>query len=262
MFMMINRKLVTVVKTLGLTNKHAVVYVALLKKDKTTPLTLARDTGLNRSSIYRYLEDLRQIGLVEEIIEANTTSYQATEINNLELVVKKQETKLEVLRESVPILIKELSNYGAKKTAETQIKYFQGREGLKQFLWNVVHARRGSEFLGYGYLSWNESVGRKYAENLRQVVVERNLSDRELTNDIGETMKGKKWTEIPDYYSRYQERFISKKTLEIKHDCYLYDDVVGYYYFINNELFGLEIHNAEIAKTQKQIFEILWKLAE
>ena len=258
--MMVNKRLRAIFLTLGLTGRHAMVYKTLIGKTKATPLLLARETRLNRSSIYRYLEEMKTSGLVEEILEAHGTSYKASSPENLEMIVNKQEAKLQTLKESVPVLVKELMMIKAGNPAETQIRYFQGLSGLKQMLWNMVKMKQASEFVGYGYLSWNESVGRKYAEYLRQIVVDRNLRDREINNTVG-LMEGEPWTDIPNYMRYHEERVLKPEVLDIKHDTYVYGDVFSFYYFYQGELFGVEIHNKEIAKTQKQIFEILWKMA-
>lgn len=130
---------------------------------------------------------------------------------------------------------------------------------MKQLLWNILKAK--GESVGYGYADWNQSVSQEFAEKLRQERVSRKIYDREIQNtDQAGSMNS--WTRIKDYDQVYQARYIPKSVIDIKHDTYIYNDVFAFFNFYQGGVFGIEIHNAEIAKTQKQIFEVLWKLAK
>lgn len=251
---MMNTSLRKVFAQIGMSTKHAIVYEALLRLQKTTPLKLARITRLNRSSLYRYLEELRENGLVELILRGNSSSY-AARPEGLSQYLVREETRLENLKTTIPSLLSEMNRGHAN---ESEIRYYQGIEGLKQMLWNVV--AQGEEFVGLGYNDWNESVGKAYAEKLRQKIIENRTLSREISNDpsidFGYTKLGE------EYKKFYSHKAISESLLEIKHDTYIYGEVFAYYYHYQNEYFGVEIHNKEIAKTERQMFEILWKMAK
>lgn len=252
---MINTSLIRVIRQIGLTPKHAVVYATLLARPIATPLTLARETKLNRSSLYRYLEDLREKGLVELVLGEKSNKYKANP-GGLSQYLVGEESRVENLRKSIPALLSELTT--ANRSAGSEVKYYQGSEGLKQMLWNVVS--RAKEFVGLGYEDWNTSVGKNYADKLRQKMLDNKVVSREILNQVddtfGYTSLGKNYTQV------YEHRAINSNILEIKHDTYIYGDVFAYYYHYQGEYFGVEIHNAEIARTEKQIFEILWKMGK
>jgi hypothetical protein len=48
----------------------------------------------------------------------------------------------------------------------------------------------------------------------------------------------------------------------VAHSTIIYDDVVTYHNWHNGVLFGIEIHNKEIADAQRVFFEMLWQRAE
>lgn len=253
MFIMINRSLVRVIKQIGLTAKHAVVYEALMTKPHATPLILARETRLNRSSLYRYLEELRMKGLVELIMGDKSSKYCANP-DGLGQYLVSEESRVEKLKKMIPSLVAELSKKGGG--GESEVKYYQGVEGLKQMLWNVVAS--GEDFVGLGYQDWNTSVGRIFADKLRAKMMESKVRSREILNEVDETFGYTRLGE--DYTSVYEHRAIDPKILEIRHDTYIYGDVFAYYYHNPREYFGVEIHNKEIARTEKQMFEVLWKM--
>ena len=49
---------------IGLTEKEAAVYLALLKLGPTTALKIARETGIKRPTVYTTLDALKGRGLV------------------------------------------------------------------------------------------------------------------------------------------------------------------------------------------------------
>jgi hypothetical protein len=166
----------------------------------------------------------------------------------------REEARLENLKTTIPNLLGEMSRTRAK---ESEVRYYHGVEGLKQMLWNVVAS--GKEFVGLGYADWNESVGRVYAEKLRQKIIDNKIKSREIQNDPSDDFD---YTNLGEAYKKfYSHRVIAKSILEIKHDTYIYGDVFAYYYHYRGEYFGVEIHNSEIARTERQMFEILWKMA-
>lgn len=252
---MINNLLHQVFKQIGLTDKHALVYEKLANGTRTTPLQLSRETRLNRSSLYRYLEELRLKGLVELVLQDKSSKYQA-DPEGLNQYFVSEESRVENLKKAIPRLLHELGEIKGKGGSE--VKYFQGKVGLKQMLWNVVAS--GNPYAGLGYENWNTSVGKSYADKLRGKNMETSAKSREITNDQG---GGFEYTELGDKYQRiYKHRRIDPKILEIKHDTYIYGEVFAYYYHYQGEYFGVEIHNKEIARTELQMFEILWKMAK
>lgn len=252
---MVNINLIHVIKQIGLTAKHGFVYECLLTRPNTTPLQLARETKLNRSSLYRYLEELRSKGLVELLLGDKTSKYRANP-EGLNQYLLSEESRIEKLKTTIPSLVNELKQNVTISGSE--VKYFQGAVGLKQMLWNVVAS--GKEYVGLGYEDWNTSVGKYFAEILRNKNMETRIKSREISNhpddEFGYTELGSNYQQI------YSHRRIDSEILTIKHDTYIYGDVFAYYYHYEGEYFGVEIHNKEIARTERQMFEVLWGIAK
>lgn len=252
---MVNRSLLQVIRQIGLGSKHALIYELLIKTPATTPLQLSRETSLNRSSLYRYLEELRAKGLVELVLRDKSSKYMASSAG-FDQYLASEESRVANLKKEIPYLVRQMTKYEDKERSE--VKYFQGKDGLKQMLWNVVAS--GHDYAGLGYEDWSTSVGKAYAERFREKNVETGAKSREITNDSDDSFE---YTALGDKYQKiYKHRTIETKILEIKHDTYIYGDVFAYYYHYQGEYFGVEIHNKEIARTERQMFEILWKMAQ
>lgn len=257
--MMNKSELTKKLNLLGLTDKEIKIYLSLLKHGEFTPLELSRATQINRSTIYRILERLKELGLAEEILDQHRIKARAAKPEKLELLIAQKQAELDQLKKEIPGVVEQLSVIKDSPSAATKVVYFRDKKGLQQMLWNMLKAK--NEHLGYGYADWNTSVGRDFAEKLRQEMVNRKIYSKEIQN-VDQEAAIETWTKVKKYSKFYEGRFLPKDLVEIKHDVYIYNDVFAFYHFYEGELFGIEIHNKEIAKTQKQIFELLWKMAK
>lgn len=243
----------------GLDTREAEVYLVLLSKGSLTPLVLSRETGINRTTLYRILENLEKLGLVKEVLGYKSTSYEASSGQNLANLISQKEIELNKLQKDFPTILAHLQSLPVEITGPTKILYYHGISGLRQLLWNTLSAQK--QVVGFGYGDWNKGIGKVYAERLRQLYVERQIVGREILNE-GQIDKSLSFTQNKEYLNHYYvHRIMSRRKLEINHDTYIYNDVFAFYHTYEGELFGVEIHNGEIAKTQRQIFNILWHIA-
>lgn len=253
--MMNNNQIIEELGRLGIEDKASKLYLSLLQTGPQTPLNLSRNTNINRTTIYRELEKLKDAGLIEEIIEEHTTLFQAADSNSFNLLIAQKESELSQIKQSVPALLSQISQI-APNSPNTKVLYYRGQKGIQQLLWNTLKAK--GEQIGLGYTDWNDAVGKSFSEELRREYVERKIHLREILNN-----KTSDYTTNKTYLDKYfRSRYISTKILTIKQDTYIYNDVFAYMSYYQNDYFGVEIMNAEIAKTEKQVFEILWKMAK
>lgn len=244
----------------GLNSKQVQVYLILLQKGILSPSEISRFTNINRTTVYRIIEELKIIGLVEEIVAEHSTKTKAVSPEKLQMIVMQKELELQKMKNNLPLIIAGLVNNIEESHPSTKVKYFRGQEGMKQLLWNTLQADPKRGVVGYGYSDWNEYVGKQYAEKIRQEYVERKIPSLEILNNPVRDKSA--YTDNKIYASNiHQSRKISKEKLEINHNLAVYNDVFCFYSLYDNELFGIEIHNHEIAKTQRQIFYLLWEMA-
>lgn len=246
-------------KMLGLDEKEVKIYLALIKAGLSTPLELSRATDLNRTTIYRVLELLKKYNLAEEVIDQFSTKVKATDPEKLKSIIARKQAELDRLRSTIPGLITQLNETKNQSFSPTRVIYYRGKSGLQQLLWNTLEAAGKTEVVGYGYLNWNDGVGKSFAEKLREEYIIRKVYSKEIENTVDEK---RTYTEVAGYNQFYQARYLPKSKLAINHDSYIYNDVFAFYHIFKDEYFGVEVHNPEIAKTQRQIFNLLWRLAK
>ena len=126
---------ITQLEKIGLKEKEAKVYIALLKKGSSLANSLSKDTEILRSSIYDYLDVLVDKGFVSYSIQSGKKYFTAVDpkkiLDNFEEQRKKEEI---ALKEIVPELTK-LQNITKKKA---NVEIFEGKEGMKTVLSRIL----------------------------------------------------------------------------------------------------------------------------
>lgn len=115
---------------IGLSDKEAQVYLALLKTDHASVLELSDDTQIKRSTVYVVLESLAQKGLVSETQVGKKTHFQAEPPERLETYIERQKVVLDEHASRLEQIIPQLRGMQRGTGVKPVVKYFEGREGI------------------------------------------------------------------------------------------------------------------------------------
>lgn len=115
---------------IGLSEKESQIYLALLQVDSESIQEIAKNTGINRTTVYPVLESLAQKGLVGEIQDGKKTLYQAAAPERLETFVERQKVLLEEKAKRLKDIIPEIKGIQRKEGERPVIKFFEGRDGV------------------------------------------------------------------------------------------------------------------------------------
>lgn len=250
--------IITQLVNFGLDDIEAKIYLFLLEKGPQTPLELSRNTDINRSRIYRYIDKLIAKKLIEVSNVGRGKKLQASDPQNFELLTYEKEQEAKKQKEDLPELLKELTSITRNLSGGFNIKHFHGDDGMKQMLWN--HLAADKDLLFFSYESRNEVVGRSFAEKVRSELVHRKINQFEIEN---ETDQGNFWyTDVADWGKYYKCRYIPPRILDIKQFHAVYNDTVSILRWAEEDKIGIEITNALFAKMYKQIFWKFWEIAK
>ncbi|MCL4339354.1 helix-turn-helix domain-containing protein [Patescibacteria group bacterium] len=254
-------KLNQFLRFLGLTHEEIKLLLSLTSSGPQTILQLSKSTGINRTKVYRMMELLIQKGVIKEIIDQHKKLFQTADSSTLELLIKKQETQSKFLREVYPEITPLIESRKAIDQPGTKVLFYRGPMGLRQQIWNVLKTK--GEAVGYSYRPLGDIIG-KYDILWYEEWSKRKILFRDLYSD--EYLKARKSKETIDSIDHTKiginSRYISPSALSINHQLDIYNDVTSHYNWHEGEIFGVEIYNEKVASLQKQLFEIVWKLAK
>lgn len=245
---------------LGLSEEEAILYLTLTRKGILTALQLSRLTAINRTRVYRLLDRMKSIGLIEEVVDAHRTLTKAAGSDKLEQLLREQESKTQYLKKLFPEVIEIISGRETLVQPGTKVLFYRGKEGIRQQVWNTLRTK--GKLLGYSYRPLIELIGDYYLKWYEEWL-SRKLYMIDIYSDS--YLKSKK----PWHYdsstrpTKYiHSRYIPSSILDINHQVDIYNDVVSYYNWFEGDVFGVEIYNEKIASMQRQFFQIVWKMTK
>jgi sugar-specific transcriptional regulator TrmB len=242
---------------LGFEPEIADIYLALHAEGQQTISQLARTSKVERTKIYRLIDDLLASNLIEVESHYKRGIIKAAPISNLHILIAQKEQDLRSLQDDLGLIEQVLARNSLSDPA-TRVQFYRGPEGIRQMLWNELKAQ--TEVIGYNYRILEEATGRSFMVRWTDEFEKRNLSQRLLLNDSFT----ESWNEnAPGIATQRKVRgiayhFVDPQIFRITHSCDVYNSVTAYYHWKGNEIFGIEIYNQQIADSQRQIFELLW----
>ncbi|NQU83264.1 MAG: hypothetical protein HQ536_00985 [Parcubacteria group bacterium] len=126
------QKIYNLFDKLGLNQKEAKVYMACLELGSGTVKELSEKSGVKRTSIYNFLEELKQKGLITEIKRGKKTMLVAEDPKVLKLMAKERMQDAEEYVSNIDQIIPNLVGLFNLPANKPKVKYYQGIKGIKQ----------------------------------------------------------------------------------------------------------------------------------
>lgn len=245
--------LITPLQNLGLSEKEAKVYLALLQLGPSTPYQIAKKAELKRPTAYVIAEELVEKGLIVHIPGEEKRKYIA---KSPEVFIEEREENLKAAKQILP----ELKSFQKGTAEKPSILYFEGAEGLRQAYEYKKKELHGKEITGFFasaedaspevmkvFLDWNEYKA-KYGPKVRGLTV-----DTASLNPFAKFLQPTKGSieakfMPPDLYS-------AKVSIESCGDLFVRICLI-------ESAQTLIIESPKFAGAMKETFELLWKSLE
>lgn len=132
---------------IGFEEKEVVIYLSCLEKEFNTPTDIAKSTGIKRTTIYFYLNKLADKGLVTYKIKKAKKYIQPLPPRKALLkYIERNKAKLEEhehIIEKLPI-----DKIIQLKNNDTQVYYYEGREGVNFLIDEILTKKKDIFWLG------------------------------------------------------------------------------------------------------------------
>lgn len=244
-------------ESLGLEPEVGDIYLTLSIRGGQTISELSRNSGVERTHIYRLLDTLQNANLIEIDSEYKHGILRAAPLSNVHILLAEKSQQLQTLQDDLPLLEAALTK-NRLQAPRSSVQFYRGEAGVKQMLWNETNAN--SEIRGILYQNIQLKTKSKFFERWTDKCNERGLHFRGIISDEFQRNQ-RAWYEgiVKERLAHWTPRYVSPAQFPITHSTIMYDDVVGYFNWQDDEIFGIEVHNADIACTQKAFFELLWQ---
>lgn len=233
---------------LGLDNEIADIYLALHTHGPQSISQLSRNARVERTRIYRLIDQLMDSHLVE--VEPHNTRgvLKAAPIANLHILITEKEQELKSLQDELGLIEQVLARNSVSSTV-ARVQLYEGPEAIKQIRQNMLQAK--SEILSIQFKDITEESDEAFANRWIK-----NASDHNLQVHI---IYDKKRNQSDASPISWQVRYVASAVFPITHSTMTYDNVVASLHWQDNQVYGIELHGTDTAMAQRAYFELLWQ---
>lgn len=241
----------------GLEKNQALVYEALVKHGSQPASSAAHLAGLGRPLTYKVLDELIDLGLVEEKKESGKIArFIPAHPLQLKEVVEKRLDAAKGAQTALEGVLGKLTSDFNLQSGKPGVQFFEGLDGVREVAWDTLTTK--GELRMYADV---EAI-RKYIPELNKEYVaerkKRGIKKRTLvldTHGSREYLRGGP----PDLTDT---RLIKTDLPPFQSDMHIYDGKVSYITFSDERLIGIIITDPHIHETHKYLFDYMWEKAE
>lgn len=235
-------------KNLGLEEKEAVIYLALLELGESSVLAIAKKSGIKRPTAYVILDSLEKKGFVSKVIKGKKTLFTPQHPRKL---VTEAEIHLKELREVMP----QMESLFRREEDRPRIMIYEGKDALDR-AYDEAFITKG-EIVWMGTLKLSQEAFPRTSSKIGYVKMSPEFKIRGL---IDESEESRKYAEgIRGQY--HLVRFIPKEFLPFEVDIGIFGNR-ALITSVKKEYFTISIESAEIAQAFRTIFEVMWQASK
>ncbi len=247
--------------TLGLSRESAKIFIELTRVP-STHLQLSRETGINRTKVYRVVAALEKRGLVARRTDDRGTFLVASDIAGLEVKLIEREEKIKSQRSVLQELAVELAQLKERSAETFFVQTYEGASGYRQMCWHELAAKGDLLVLGNGTVEEEASDG-TWSRKHREKQIEAGYRTLEITNyDYGTNGTEAFTAQELLGAGLYEHRRLLPEILEFDGQTVIYNDTVAVYHWKHERKVGIELVSSTYAQMMRNIFYQYWDMAK
>ncbi|MDD3647796.1 MAG: helix-turn-helix domain-containing protein [Candidatus Dojkabacteria bacterium] len=246
-------------ENIGLNPIEVKIYLALLQLGEATVNNIAKETRIKRTTIYPFLDSLRDKGLIEWGLQKYNRKAKSKEPKQLVRFAKAQERKYGRAVLNLDGQIKDIEKLYNPNLKDVEVKYFEGARECREMLLELYNIKGNM----YTYSSWMkyQYLGHEWCENFynnlyKQKGMKNNIQIVSATEH--NLWHAKDYVKESRYKKRYFPKFIPPKKYYINIDTFLFNDIKLILSFKNVKPNGIYIKNRDLAQSEKAVFKVLY----
>lgn len=234
-----------VLKDLGLSEKEAKVYVALLSLGQSPVNPISRKSSLHRVTCYDILKYLQEKGLVSYVIKSGVKYFEAAEPRKLLGDLQEKEAKVKSILPELELLKKSVKKMPS-------IELYEGIAGLKTVVEDVIKEGKESWFIADPEFI---DALQYYFPHFIKKKRKSGMFSRVITLDC---------RRMRDYKIKSPRKFVDLRYISqrLPMTKIIYGNKVGMLTFEKNNAIGIIVENKQAADTERMLFSLLWKSAK
>lgn len=243
--------LIQQLQNLGIEKKQAQVYLACLELGSATVQELARQSGIKRTSVYNFLDEMKKVGLINEIKQDNRILITP---EDPQVLLKNMQNKTKKMEKILPEL-RGIFNLPGHKP---KVRYYEGIGGIKKAYAEMVSKKE--TIYGYSdyekmFLAFEKSPEKDWPWHVPEERVKKKIFFYNIAKDgqVAREVKRK------DKQQLRQTKLV--KGLELDTEINIYGNFVLMISF-RRPYTAVIIEDRAIAMSMKSIWQMSWNNIE
>ncbi len=234
------------IHNIGLTENEGRVYLATLELGQSTILEISRKSGVNRTSIYNFLENMKDRGLIIQTRKKSREYFSA--------IHPRQFLEMEKIKiKQFELLLPELTTLANRKHGRPRVQFFEGLDGVRSAYAHELEAKK--EILSWSdFDACDKLLGKDFFEDYfvpsrmrrgiyyRGIVVDSPTSRRNVLNNN----------------RRFRETKMLPMKGEILTEIDIFNDTVALMSFRSQPPVAVLIEDQALAATMRLIWTAEW----
>ncbi|MBI2564367.1 helix-turn-helix domain-containing protein [Candidatus Woesearchaeota archaeon] len=236
---------------IGLSNREADAYLALLQLQEATVADIAKKTNESRTHLYDTLRSLISRGLVSYVVKNNIKFFHAAPPEKILDYLKEKE-------HSILSILPNLKAFHQIAFSKPFVEVYEDKEGMKTILNDILRTRKDWFAIGTTGKS-RQILPLFFIQRFHKERIKNKIKLKTLINQTGE---GVKLGEEFKTYSLTEVKYLPK-THESPMTIYIYGNkTVLLLWLAGDRPFAILIQSKEISASFKSYFNILWQTAK
>jgi sugar-specific transcriptional regulator TrmB len=237
--------LISTLQQIGLSENQAKIYLACLELGEATIKEIAQKSGIKRTTIYDFIEEMISSGIIQKTIKGKKKKFVAIEPEELKIILKKREA---LLAQILPAL--NLMNNTTP--AKPKVWFYEGIDGLKKVYEDLLNYKNITA-CGWASEDIPELFGKDWTLNYVKRRVSRNIEEQII---YPRSQTGKEYQKLDKEHKR-QSKAVNPKKYHFQIEINIYKNRIAM--TSAKDKVGVIIESKPIADTWKEIFEMCWE---
>lgn len=245
-----------ILRKIGLSDKEAAVYLALLEMGSASAYEISKIAQLNHATVYITLAHLKNKGLVSKFEEIHKTKFAAAEPKSLERFLAKERQNIEDKEQILKQNYTELSSLFLSAHKRPRVRVYLGKKGAAAIEEDADNLKEETGLTIYAFTPMD-------------IIAELDYEKHALSKRVDRQKELKLIYTHKDGKQNYTNRALLREAKFLSRDKFPFDAsvVIAPSHSVRllsykKEFVGIWIDSPEIANTLKVFFDIIWRFAE
>lgn len=238
-------------KSLGTTAKEMDTFLRLLELGAQPVSVIAKNIGIPRSTMYIVLENLKELGLVDEFERFGVKYFKCIPVHSIRDVIQTKKRNLEQTENMLEERLIKLEKLESKLSITPKIRFYEGKEDAMKVYEQVL---REKTFLAFFNPSLVKKLMPEYHFKIPEMLKKHRGKAKELLVSCSEALEYKK-----KYATEKHQIKILPPSIVFPSDTIICTDKMYMIAYGEKKISATEIISPSLVQSQRAMFELIWE---